>query len=196
MPFYPPKITARSGSPKHAGKLPGANAVGTAASFECGSFVKFSLEIDDGAKVIRSAKFQTNGCGYMTAAAETAAMMLKGSELAGLHGLGADQYTSLLADELEVFPPARKQCAELVFNAVKDALAEHRSRILDEFRGEKALICTCFGVTEETIEAYIDANSPVTVADVTASCRAGGGCGSCRMLIQELIDARGFEIDL
>ena len=196
MPFYPPKIAARSRSPQNAGKLIGANVLGTAASFECGSFVRFSLEIEDDAKRIRQAKFQTNGCGYMIAAADAAAEMLKGHELTGLHGLAADQYGRLLAEQLEEFPPARKQCAELVFIAVKDALADYRSHLLEEFSGEKALICTCFGVTEETIEAYIDASSPVSVVDVTKSCRAGGGCGSCRMLIQELIDSRNFESDL
>lgn len=193
MPFYPPKIAARSRSPQNAGKLLGANAIGTAASFECGSFVRFSLEIEDESKMIRQARFQTNGCGFMIAAADAAAEMLTGRELIGLHGLSAEQYGRLLAEQLEEFPPARKQCAELVFIAVKDALADYRSHLLEEFSGEKALICTCFGVTEETIEAYIDANSPVTVEDVTKSCRAGGGCGSCRMMIQELIDTNSLE---
>ena len=194
MPFYPPKISARSGSPENAGKLRGANAVGTTASFECGSFVRFSLEIENEAKAIRQARFQTNGCGYMIASAEAAAAMLKGRDLTDLHGLAADQYGWLIAEQLGEFPPHRKQCADLVFNALKDALADYRGRLLDDFSGEKALICTCFGVMVETVETYIDANAPVSVDNVTESCRAGGGCGSCRMLIQELIESRNFEL--
>ena len=194
MPFYPPKIDARFRSPKNAGRSPGSNAVGTSASFECGSFVRISLEIANDAKMIRHARFQTNGCGYMIAAADTIAEMLADRELIDLHGLGPEEYEHILSDEVEEFPTLRQHCAELVFTALKDALAGYRASVLEEFSGEKALICTCFGVSEETIEAYIDANGPVTVTNVTEGCRAGGGCGSCRMLIQEMIDRSEFPL--
>lgn len=193
MNYYPPKIHARFCLPRNTGGTSGANAIGTSASFECGSFVRMSLEIENDTKTIRQATFQTNGCGYMVAAADCIAEMLAGKKLIDLHGLGSEEYERLLSDELEEFPAGRKHCAELVFTALKDALAGYRASVLEEFSGEKALICTCFGVSEETIEAYIDANSPVTVTNVTDACRAGGGCGSCRMLIQELIDSRHFE---
>lgn len=189
MNFYPPKIHARSRLPKNAGNAPKANAVGTSASFECGSFVRISLEIDNDTKLIRQAKFQTNGCGYMIATADRTAETLAGRKLTDLHGLGQEEHERLVLNELEAFPPNRKQCAELVFKALKDALADYRAYFIEEFSGEKALICTCFGVSEETIEAYIDANSPASVTKVTDATRAGGGCGSCRMLIQELIDS-------
>ncbi len=194
MTFYPAKINARFCRPQNAGKPPCANAVGTRASFECGSFVRVSLEIENGDKVIRQAKFQTNGCGYMVAAADTIAETLADKQLTNLHGLRMDEYELLLIDELQEFPSARKQCAELVLTALKDAFAAYRSHVLEEFRGEKALICTCFGVSEETIEAYIDATSPKTIEKVTEACRAGGGCGSCRMLIQEMIDNAANEV--
>ena len=188
MNFYPPKIHARFRLPKNAGNAPGANAVGANASFECGSFIRILLEIDNDTKAIRLARFQTNGCGYMIAAADTVAEMLAGRKLTDLHGLGHDEHERLVLDELEAFPPNRKQCAELVFTALKDALADYRAYFIEEFSGDKALICTCFGVSEEAIEAYIDANSPASVSNVTDATRAGGGCGSCQMLIQELID--------
>ena len=196
MTFYPAKINARFRSPQNAGKARGANAVGTSASFECGSFVRISLEIENDVKAITQARFQTNGCGYLTAAADAVAEMLTGRELTDLHGLGLDEYGRLLIDQLEEFPRARKQCADLVFHALKDALADYRAYVIEEFSGEKALICTCFGVSEETIESYIDANSPTSVSEVTKACRAGSGCGSCRMLIQEMIDSRKFETEV
>ncbi|MEO7672756.1 MAG: iron-sulfur cluster assembly scaffold protein [Pyrinomonadaceae bacterium] len=194
MTFYPPKINARFRSPQNAGRLCGANAMGKGVSFECGSFFRMSLKIDSETKTIRQAKFQTNGCGYMVAAGDVVAEMLSGRQLIDLHGLDQEEHESVLLDEVEGFPPERKQCADLVFTALKGALADFRSNLLEEFMGEKALICTCFGVSEEAIESYLEANSPVTVANVTDACRAGGGCGSCRMLIQELIDSREFEI--
>jgi NifU-like protein len=193
MTFYPPKVNARFRSPLNAVKARDANAVGTSASFECGSFVRMSLEIEKETRVIREARFQTNGCGYMIAAAETVAEFLFGRKLTDLHGLGPDEYEELLSDKLEDFPQSRRQCADIVFNALKNSLADYREYVLEEFTGEKALICTCFGVSEETIEAYISANSPNDVSDVTEACRAGGGCGSCRMLIQEMIDSRDLS---
>ncbi len=193
MTFYPAKINARFRSPQNAGKARGANAVGTSVSFECGSFVRISLEIENDVKAIRQAGFQTNGCGYLIAAADAVAEMLIGRELTDLHGLGQDDYERMLDGELEKFPPARQQCSELVFGALKDALGDYRAYVLEEFSGEKALICTCFGVSEETIDAYIDADSSMSVSEVTKACRAGSGCGSCRMLIQEMIDSRKFE---
>ncbi len=193
MKFYPPKVNARFRSPQNAGRAARANAVGTSASFECGSFVRISLEIENETKVIRDAKFHTNGCGYMIAAADTIAEALAGKQLTDLHGLGHDEYVGILTDELEEFPQARKQCADVVLNALKNALSDYRSHVLEEFGGDEALICTCFGVAEKTVEIYINANSPASLNEVTANCRAGGGCGSCRILIQELIDSRNFE---
>ncbi len=119
--------------------------------------------------------------------------MLTGQHLTDLHGLGTDEYSWFLGEALEEFPSSRGQCAHLVFQALKDALADHRSYLLEEFTGEKALVCTCFGVSEETVESYIRENSSSNVDEVTESVRAGGGCGSCRMLIQEMIDSHGFE---
>lgn len=194
VPRYPPKINARFREPQNAGSTPGANAAGASASFECGSFVRMSLEIENDTKIISLARFQTNGCGFMIAAADVVAEMLAGRKLTDLHGLVADEYPRFLKDVLEEFPPGRKQCAELVFRAVNDALADYRAYRLEEFSGEKTLICTCFGVSEETIEAYIDANSPASFSAVTEACRAGGGCGSCRMLIQEMIDRSEFQL--
>ena len=64
---------------------------------------------------------------------------------------------------------------------------------IEEFTGEKALICTCFGVSENEIENVIEQNEVETVEEVSEICNAGDGCGSCRMLIQELIDVYQME---
>jgi NAD(P)H-nitrite reductase large subunit len=51
------------------------------------------------------------------------------------------------------------------------------------------LICTCFFVSEQTIEHEIKSRGLTTVREVTAACSAGGGCGSCRQLIVEILDS-------
>ncbi|RMG02109.1 MAG: (2Fe-2S)-binding protein [Acidobacteria bacterium] len=74
------------------------------------------------------------------------------------------------------------------FDALKSAFAELRRKQIQEFSGEKALICTCFGVSEETIESVVKEMAAETIEQVIEACRAGSGCGSCRPLIQEIID--------
>ena len=188
MPFYPESIDQRSRQAQRSGRAKGANGVGTSASFECGAFNRVSLAVDAGTGTIADARFETNGCGYMTAAADRAAELLIGQRLTQLHSVDEVRFTASIESGLGSFPPERMQCLRVVLEAVRAALADHRARLIEEFRGEKALICTCFGVSEDTIESFIAENHPETVDEVTAACRAGGGCGSCRMIIQEMLD--------
>ncbi len=190
MAVYPPKVGRCLESPRRAGTVSNANAVGTSASFECGCFVRVSLSIDPATAAVRSGGFQSNGCGFMIAAADVIAKGLEREVLTDLHSLNEAEFTGRVEAELGDFPPERRQCIHVVLEAVRAAFADHRARVIEEFRGEKALICTCFGVSEESIEAFIAEHSPETVDEVTAARRAGAGCGSCRMLIQEMIDDR------
>ncbi len=161
-------------------------SAGRAASFECGCFVEFSLAVNDGR--VGNIGVRSNGCGYMLASADALREAVKGRELGDLHGLNDALLSGAIEDALGCLPPERRQCAEVCIDALHAAFAQHRSSRIDEFRGEMALVCTCFGVTEETIDQFIAAAKPRSVDDVTAACRAGGGCGSCRMLIQEMLD--------
>ena len=190
MSFYPPHITERFTEPRHAGRAEGANGVGTAATFVCGSFVRFSIRVERESKRIESAKFQSNGCGYMVATAEVIAAEITGRELGELHGLDDQSLKTLIDERLESFEPGRTHCRDACFEAVHGAFADYRSFQLEEFQGEKALICTCFAVTEERIEAVIGELADPSVEAVGDLCNAGTGCGSCRMLIQEMIDGR------
>ena len=192
MAVYPPAVNARLVSPGSAGRAKGANGVGTAASFECGCFARISLAVAGDIRTITEARFQTNGCGFMTAAADVTAEHLTGLPLTELHSADTVELEEMIHAELGEFPPSRRQCTAIVIEALRLALADYRAYAIEEFRGEKALICTCFGVSEETIQTYVEANLPESADEVTAACRAGGGCGSCRMLIQEMIDEQVF----
>jgi NifU-like protein len=185
------EIYARTASPAFAGSTDAANAIGTAASLSCGSFVRFGLSIDEPGLVVSDIKYQTNGCGFTVAAAEIIGGSLLRRRLTELHGL---QIGELFVDSetaIGEFPSVRRQCAEICFQAVQAALANFRASRVAEFTGEKALICSCFGVDEETIERAIDENSLVAVGGVTERTNAGAGCGSCRMMIEEILDSRG-----
>ena len=186
MAFYPPKIDQKFSAPKYAGDATNANAVGTGASFVCGSFVRFFLEIDVETKEIKNAKFKSNGCGFTIAAADVLAEKVVGKKLTEIHAL--DETRAEIERDLGNFPAHRAHCITICLDALQQAFADFRSFYIEEFAGEKALICTCFGVSEETIEKIIRENKSVTVETVGEISNAGTGCGSCRFLIQELID--------
>lgn len=191
--FYSEKISAQFNAPKHAGKPAETNSVGTAVSFVCGAFVRFYLVIDGRAKEIRKAKYKTDGCGFTVAAAEVLAETLRGRKLIELHGLHHSELQNQIEAALGKFPQSRRHCAEICFDALHQAFADFRAFQIEEFAGEEALICTCFGVSEKTIEKIISERQPESVEEVGEICRAGRGCGSCQMLIQEMIDAYGRE---
>jgi NifU-like protein len=191
--FYPPKVNELFSVPRRAGKVAQTNAVGTGVGLVCGSFVRFYLEIDAPSKEIRAAGYQTNGCGFAIAAAESLTEKIVGQKLTELHGLNHAELFGEIEGVLGQFPADRAHCAEMCFDALQAAFADFRAFQIEEFAGEKALICTCFGVSEETIQTLISENQAETVGAVGALCHAGTGCGSCRFLIQELIDIHEFE---
>ena len=165
------------------------DAVGIAASLTCGCFIRFYLSLDEGS-VVTNVGISSNGCGYMLAAADILAEFVAGRPLADLHGLNGRELHTSIAEILGVLPYGRADCLETAIEALRAAFADLRAKRVEEFRGEAALICSCFGVSQDTIEATINEKALETVEEVTAVCRAGGGCGSCRMLIQELLDLR------
>jgi NifU-like protein len=180
--MYPSNIDEVLGTSEHTGSIEGRNAEGVDANIQCGSWVRFALRIDDGR--IADIKYSTNGCGYMIDASEMLARRVKGSALSELHGLDPG---SLFSDDLsEISTSERQGCSAAAVAALKAALAEYRENVIAA-SGDKALACTCFGVTVDMIEAIVS-DGAITTDEVTTRCRAGGGCGSCRMLIQEIID--------
>ncbi len=188
--FYPPKINGRFQNPRNAGKVKNANAVGTNATFICGAVLRFSLRIDVETKEILEAKFKTSGCGFLIASADVLVEKIVGRKLTELHGLEKGNLEREISSELEVFQKDRTHCFELSFQTLQDALADFRTFQIEEFAGEKAVICTCFGVSEEKIEKVIADENLETVEEVGESCNAGTGCGSCQPLIQEILDLR------
>ncbi len=187
---YPETIAKRLKDVRHLGLRVEANSTATGASFSCGSFVRFSLFIDVASGIIADVRFASNGCGYMVASADVLAESLKGQRLTDLHGLADTELSETIVTSFGSASRERKECVDVCFQALHSALADFRASRIEEFAGEKALICTCFGVTEERIEEIIRDCSVESVEDVSAVCNAGLGCGSCRMMIEEMIDAR------
>jgi NifU-like protein len=174
MPLYPDNIAASAFAPRFARRIDSSGAHGADASFVCGSYIGFDLLIEPGTDIVTDIGYRTNGCGFMIAAAEHAASAVVGRSLPELHAL----------EDIRIeVPPARADCRDIAVRALRNAFAEFRKKRLTEFQGEKALVCTCFGVTEETIAR----SGALTVEEAGRRTNAGTGCGSCRMLVEEIV---------
>jgi len=191
--IYPAKIADRLRALEHLRPPAKKDAAGISVSFCCGSFIRFNLVADTRMSIIEDVIFQSNGCGHMLATAEVLAESLSGRELTGLHGLNDLVMRQVIESNLGAVVIGRSECVDSCIQALHSALSNHRTLRIEEFAGEKALICTCFGVTEERIETIIRAGNIETVEDVSAECNAGLGCGSCRMMIEEMLDLRRLD---
>ena len=192
---YPKKIAQRLTELSHNRSVVDSNALGTAANFTCGSFVRFSLSIDTQSQIVSGANFSSNGCGFMLTAADVLAESVMKKRLVDLHGLSDADQNEHIRKCLGEISSERGECVAACIEALRASFADFRARQIEEFQGEKGLICTCFGVSEETIESILSepgtlATGAFTVEEITRATGAGGGCGSCRMLIQEMLDMR------
>lgn len=187
MTFYPEKVSKKLDGGKHLGDLDDASAEYIASSFVCGAFVRFAISVDTAKCRVSAIRFRTNACGYAIAAAETLCSEISGKGLNELGGLEPGLLSELIRCEIGELPDGRGQCGGMCFEALRGVFAAYRSALIGGYDGEDALICTCFGVSESTIEAIVDGGAS-SVSAVSNICNAGSGCGSCRMIIQEMID--------
>jgi NifU-like protein len=156
--------------PRNVGDADEPSFSGRAASLVCGAHVRFSIRVDE-EHLISQAKFRAAGCHVLIA---TASML-------------TEQVAGLTTAEAARLDAGATTCAALARDALLDAIREYSNAARDDWSGDEALICTCFFVSERTIEREIQTRGLTTVAEVTRACNAGGGCGSCHQLIQEIL---------
>ncbi len=157
-------------NPRNVGDADEPSFTGRAASLECGAHVRFSIRVDE-AQRVSQARFRAAGCHVLIAAAS----------------ILTEQITGLTTAEAATLDVADSNCAALARDALLDAIREYSNAAREDWAGDEALICTCFFVSERTIEREINSRGLTTVAEVTKACNAGGGCGSCHQLIQEIL---------
>ena len=157
-------------NPRNVGDADEPSFTGRAASLSCGAHVRFSIQVDE-AQRVSQARFRAAGWNVLIAAAS----MLK------------ERVTGLTTAEAATIGPETPNCGQLAFDALLDAIREYSNAARDDWGGDEALICTCFFVSQRTIEREIQMGGLTTVAEVTRACNAGAGCGSCHQLIQEIL---------
>jgi NifU-like protein len=167
-------------NPRNVGDADEPNFIGRAASLTCGGYVRFSIQVDQ-ANVVNQARFRAAGCSVLVASASLLTEKVIGMTT-------AEAATADVAERFKGLESHNAHCPGLACDALLAAIREYSDAARDEWIGDEALICTCFFVSERTIESEIASRGLKTVAEVTNACNAGGGCGSCHHLIQEILD--------
>ena len=190
---YTEKVMDHYRNPRNVGTIDDADLIGEAGSLACGDSLKLFIKLD-GNKVV-DAKFQTFGCGSAVAASSILTEMIIGRTLDEVKKITNKD----IANELGGLPPEKMHCSVMGREALEDALKNYYGEDSDEWEelelelhshdhaGDKK-ICTCFNVTENQIWEAIKVNNLTTVEEVTNYTKAGGACGRCRGVINDIIE--------
>jgi NifU-like protein len=170
-------------NPRNVGDAAEPSFTGRAASLSCGAHVRFSVQVDEG-QTVSQARFRAAGCNVLVASASLLTEQVTGLTTAEAAAIG--QHPRDLCERLGV---ENENCVGLACQALVDAVREFSNAARDDWAGDEALICTCFFVSERTIEREVQTRGLTSVAEVTRICNAGGGCGSCHPLIQEILES-------
>jgi NifU-like protein len=178
-------------NPKNVGNIADAEAVAVAGSVTCGATLRVSLSVDESLR-ITDAKFKSAGCSYLVAASSLLTERIKGKTTAEAAVLGQSPRKSVI-EQFEGWPIDHDHCAALVCEAIVSAVKQYSDSVREEWTGDEALICTCFGVSERRIEHEIKTGGLRTIAEVTKACNAGAGCRSCYSLIEDILGTVNSE---
>lgn len=184
------KLAEHFFNPRHVGEADEPSFVGRTGSFLCGAAVRLSIQIDESHN-ISQAKFRAAGCPVLVASLSILTERVTGTTTADAALLG--QAPDVLLAELEA-ESNNQHCVRLACDALIAAIQEYSNAARSEWNGDEALICTCFFVSEQTIEREIKLRGLTTVREVTQACNAGGGCGSCQPLIVEILESSAGPI--
>lgn len=171
--------------PRNVGKIDDPDGVGEVGSLACGDALTLMFKLDDENR-IEDVKFQTFGCASAIASSSVLTEMIKGMTLEE----AAKVTNKDIVNKLGGLPDQKMHCSVMGQEALEAAIADYYAR-----KGGTApviqkgqVVCTCFGVTDEEIRKVVHENDLTTVEEVTNFCKAGGGCGSCKERIAELVE--------
>ena len=181
---YSEKVMDHFRHPHNVGEIENPDAVGEIGNIVCGDALKLSLKIDPKTEAIIDAKFQTFGCGSAIASSSALTEMIKGKTLdEALRITNKD-----IAAYLEGLPEEKMHCSVMGMEALQAAINNYRGiQTRQEKREDGAIICKCFGITDQKITRIIEMNNLTTVEQVTNYTKAGGGCGQCKPEIEKIL---------
>ncbi|GBF22767.1 nitrogen fixation protein nifU [Candidatus Gastranaerophilus sp. (ex Termes propinquus)] len=183
---YSEKVKELYKEPKNVGFIENADAIGEAGSLSCGDALKLYLKIDEinGQQIITDAKFQTFGCGSAVASSSILTEMVIGKTVEEAKKITNKQ----IVEELGGLPAQKIHCSVMGYEALEDALKDFTVEGAKIKHGsDEKIICHCFDITEKELVEIIKKENIKTLEHLTEETNAGGACGRCKDLLQELL---------
>lgn len=189
---YTDKVLDLFYNPKNQGAIVDSNEPGIAVVFgevgsiACGDALRLHLKIDIDSDTIHDARFQTFGCTSAIASSSALTELIK--------GLTLDEALKItnkeIAEYLGGLPEAKMHCSVMGQEALEAAIYKYRGIEVEHHEDDDgALICACFGVTENKIRRVAIENNLTTAEQVTSFVKAGGGCSSCLAAIDDILSS-------
>ncbi len=188
---YSDKVKDHFLHPRNARVMPDANAVGDVGSIICGDALRLMLKINPVTNVIEDASFQTYGCGSAIASSSALTEMIKGKTVEEAQKITNQD----IADYLDGLPPEKMHCSVMGREALDAAVANYHGKSYEQAHDDGEIVCHCFGVGINKIKKAVWENHLTTVEEVTNYTKAGGGCQSCHMRIEEIIDEVWVDLE-
>lgn len=182
---YTDKVKDHFINPRNVGEIENADAEAMTGSIVCGDALKLTLKINKDTEVIEDAKFQTFGCASAIASSSILTEMIKGKTLDE-----AKKITNRdIAMELGGLPEEKMHCSVMGMETLEKAINNYRGiNVEEDEHDEGAIICKCFGITDTKIKRAIRENNLTTVDEITFYTKAGGGCGACKVKLEDILN--------
>lgn len=172
-------------NPRNVGIIEDADGRGEVGSLACGDALTLTFKLDDNGK-IADAKFKTFGCASAVASSSVLTEMIKGMTMDQARAVTNQDIVARLGG----LPDQKMHCSVMGQEALEAAIDNYygKSNTEQPVAKQEKVICTCFGITDTEIIKVITENDLTSVEEVTNYCKAGGGCGGCKVEIEELIE--------
>jgi|TARA_B100001971_G_C17670217_1_gene277182 nitrogen fixation NifU-like protein len=121
--MYTEKTIKHFRTPKFAGEMKDADAVGEVGNIKCGDVMKMFLKVED--NVIKDIKFQTYGCIAAIAASDVMCQIAKGKTLDDASKITFKD----VIKELDDLPQIKIHCSVLGTAALKKAIENYKGKV-------------------------------------------------------------------
>jgi NifU-like protein len=189
---YTEKVLEHFYNPQNQGAIEDAKqeniavVYGEVGSISCGDALRLHLKIEIDSDKILDSRFQTFGCTSAIASSSALTELVKGLTLDEALNISNKD----IAEFLGGLPEAKMHCSVMGQEALEAAIYKYRGIEVEVHEeDEGVLVCSCFGISDNKIRRVIIENNLTTAEEVTNYVKAGGGCGSCLVDIEDIIAA-------
>lgn len=120
--MYSKKVLQHFTNPKFFGKIKNPDVIGKAGNPRCGDLLTLYLKVDEKSKRIKDIKFETLGCAAAISASDMICKLAKGKILDKALKISFED----ISKELGTLPPIKIHCAQLVTEALRDAIKKYK----------------------------------------------------------------------